>query len=160
MKLLLSVVLTTISMVANAQAKLPAELTHAVLSSRDVLSAVGKTIHNNTPPAWVEEQLLSHGDIVQFKCYDNHDSDKFDTVVCHVIQEKLINGSVWEFYFFLEGSDWVNTNVILVQVLPDDICIKDVKINEGIGQGLSYMPEECKTNNDYSERSTAPQIGI
>jgi hypothetical protein len=53
------------------------------------------------------------------------------------------NGLVFEFYFFLDGAKWVGTNLVLVQQLPNHICITNVEVIKGIGNGLKFKEIKC-----------------
>jgi hypothetical protein len=89
------------------------------------------------------QALENFGPLEGSKCFLNHDSKVFDTVTCQIIPTGQKNGLVFEFYYFLEGVNWVGTNLSFVQQLPKDVCINNVAVIKGIGNGLSFNKIKC-----------------
>lgn len=91
----------------------------------------------------LKQQIVVYGEIIGNNCFLNHDSKVFDTVTCHFKQEKLKNGSVWEFYFFLDNGSWIGTNLGKVQDLPQDTCLTEITFVKGIGNGIQFLQGKC-----------------
>lgn len=115
------------------------EITQKILASSSPNDVAAQYFHNTE----ILKAFEDLGSLQGSKCFLNHDSKVFDTVTCQVIPTGQKNGLVVEFYYFLEGKNWVGTNFGIVQQLPKDTCISNISVIEGIGNGLKFNKIDC-----------------
>ena len=128
---------------ANAEELTPVKIANSILVSENVISNTEKWYQSKQAISSLRKQLETYGEVTGNKCFLNHDSKVFDTVVCHIKQQGLKNGSVWEFYFFLDNGLWVGTNLGKVQDLPQSNCLSEIKLVKGIGNGIQFLQGKC-----------------
>ncbi|MCW8091872.1 hypothetical protein [Alteromonas sp. ASW11-130] len=83
------------------------------------------------------------GGVSSFTCQQNHDSVAFDTVACYITYENKPSGIVWEFYYFLDITGWIGTNVGVIQNISSATCVKNVKFLKALSKGISYTSVPC-----------------
>ena len=127
----------------NAAELTPLKIANSILSSDDVIASANKWYQSEKAISSLKQQLVAYGNVTANNCFLNHDSKVFDTVTCQIKQDDLKNGSVWEFYFFLENSSWVGTNFGKVQDLPQSNCLTQIKPVKGIGNGIQFLQGKC-----------------
>lgn len=115
------------------------EITKKILESSNPKGVAVRYFHNPELLRAIENL----GSLDGSKCFLNHDSNVFDTVTCQIIPAGHKNGLVYEFYYFLDGGNWIGTNFGIVQQLPNDICINSITLIKGIGNGLSFSKIKC-----------------
>ena len=135
--------LVCLSFPAFAQAQTPVEITNNILSSNQPLISANSIFHNNKVLSKLDDYISEYGAIIGSNCFLNHDSNLFDTVTCQIKHKHLKNGSVWEFYYFLDGANWVGTNLMHVQNLPQTKCLINLELNRGIGLGFNFTESQC-----------------
>lgn len=128
---------------ATAEELTPVKITNSILTSDHVIANTKQWYQSQEAISSLKQQLDVYGEIIGNNCFLNHDSKVFDTVTCHFKQEKLKNGSVWEFYFFLDNGAWVGTNLGKVQDLPQDTCLTEITLVKGIGNGIQFLQGKC-----------------
>ena len=117
----------------------PLNITEQILSSSRPTEEATLYFHKSEAMRPIAEL----GTLGSSTCFLNHNSDVFDTVTCQITTSSLKNGLVFEFYYFLDGTKWIGTNVKLVQSLPIDSCISNIELNRGIGKGLKFKKIKC-----------------
>ena len=127
----------------NAEELTPVKIANSMLTAKDVIASTKKWYQSETPISLLKQQLETYGDVTAYNCFPNHDSKVFDTVTCHIKQVELKNGSVWEFYFFLENGTWIGTNLSKVQDLPQDNCLTKIEFVKGLGKGIKFLQGKC-----------------
>ncbi|TLX46663.1 hypothetical protein C1E24_12415 [Pseudoalteromonas phenolica] len=115
------------------------EITQKILESSNPKDVAAQYFHNQE----LLNAIENLGSLEGSKCFLNHDSKVFDTVTCQIIPIGQKSGLVVEFYYFLDGVNWVGTNFSFVQQLPKDICINNIAVIKGIGNGLSFNKIKC-----------------
>jgi hypothetical protein len=128
---------------ANAAELTPLKIANTILTSDDVIANTKKWYQSEKAIFSLQQHLEVYGDVTANNCFLNHDSNVFDTVTCQIKQEDLKNGSVWEFYFFLDNGSWVGTNLGKVQDLPQSNCLTQIKPVKGIGNGIQFLQGKC-----------------
>ena len=128
---------------ATAVELTPVKIINSILISKNVIKDTKKWYQSIDASTSFNRQLEVYGAITANHCNLNHDSKIFNTVTCHITQEKLKNGSIWEFYFFLDNGKWVGTTLGKVQDLPQDNCIAEITFLKGIGKGVNFLLARC-----------------
>ena len=128
---------------ANAEELTPVKIANSILASDHVITNTKKWYQSDKAVSSLIRQIETYGEITSSNCFLNHDSKVFDTVTCHIKQKELKNGSVWEFYFFLDNGSWVGTNLGKVQDLPQSNCLTQIKLVKGIGNGIQFLQSKC-----------------
>ncbi len=123
--------------------KKPVEIVNEILSSSNIVKSIEILSHPKKESLKLERELNIYGKVTDFNCYPNYHSDSFDTVACHIVQQKLKNGAAWEFYFYLDGSKWIGTKFTVVQYLPQGDCIDKIELNKGVDKGFKYLKVQC-----------------
>jgi hypothetical protein len=118
------------------------ELTSSILASEDPVAEL-EAHYKPDKVKFFQDVILKNGSLASVKCAQNHDSKSFDTVACYVSYQNLPSGVVWEFYYFLEGENWVGTNLGIISVIPSDHCVADIKFKNALGQGIDYKKVAC-----------------
>jgi hypothetical protein len=92
----------------------------------------------------VISQIQKYGSVESNECFINHDSKLLIGVVCHVVQNKIKNGAVWEFILFKDNSNWVGTTISISDPINTKLCIKNINANIGLRSGMKYETYKCK----------------
>jgi len=121
----------------------PVDIANTILNSDEPVKIAAQTFHKVKPFSELAAYIAKYGKITESNCFLNHDSKLFDTVTCQVKHSQLFNGAVWEFYFFLDNDKWVGTNLTFVQNLPQNTCLSNVQVKNGIGLGLKFTESQC-----------------
>jgi hypothetical protein len=127
----------------NAEELTLVKIANSILVSENVVANTEKWYQSEQAISSLRQQLETYGEVTGNECFLNHDSKVFDTVTCHIKQKKLKNGSVWEFYFFLDNGLWIGTNLGKVQDLPQSNCLTEIKLVKGIGNGIQFLQSKC-----------------
>ena len=135
--------LVCLSLSNVSYANTPVEITKNILHSDQPIQIAARTFHKTDPLSKLSSHIKAYGKITESNYFLNHDSELFDTVTCQIIQAQLTNGSVWEFYYFLDNDKWVGTNIMYVQKLPQKSCLSNLQIIKGIGLGLKFTEGQC-----------------
>ncbi len=135
--------LVCLSFSTLCHAKAPVEITNTILHSDNPIQMAAQTFHKAEPLSELSAYITKHGKITEGNCFLNHDSKLFDTVTCQIKQSQLVNGSVWEFYYFLDNGKWIGTNLMYIQKLPQNTCLSNLQVNKGIGLGLKFTESQC-----------------
>ncbi len=128
---------------AKAEELTPVKIANSILVSENVIANTKRWYQSEQVISSFKQQLETYGEVTSNNCFLNHDSKVFDTVTCHIKQEELKNGCVWEFYFFLDSGSWVGTSLGKVQDLPQSNCLTEIKLVKGIGNGIQFLQSKC-----------------
>ena len=118
------------------------ELTSSILGSEDPIAGL-EAHYKPDKVNLFRDVILENGSLEFVKCAQNHDSKSFDTVACYVSYQNLPSDVVWEFFYFLDGQNWVGTNLGIISVIPSDHCVTDIKFKNALGQGIEYKKVSC-----------------
>ena len=113
MRLILLLLFFQSSFVLSSEANTVKGIVDGFFSSNNFIENVNELYQTEGTVEKIKSQVNKYGSIKSNKCFINHNSKLLIGVVCHVVQNQIKNGAVWEFLLFKDNSIWVGTTISL-----------------------------------------------
>jgi hypothetical protein len=119
------------------------ELLVKSIASRNI-NKIESFLHDKSQISRARNIIEKHGDLKSAECIENHTSNTFFSVVCHVTYEKHHSGNTWTFFVFKDFDKYVGTKLELSDMIGKaNQCASIDSFAKGPTGDIKYQIRSC-----------------